>query len=107
MARGLVRAQGGEPGQDVWIAVQLLEGLHLRVLSAEKIQEIADGAEVEPNGFPVEGSGEGLSGALKQGSQRMMDGREAVHSGMGRVGRICCATAREYCSKTSRGEICT
>ena len=96
--RGLVGAQAGEPGQDVRIAAQLLEGLHLRVLGAEKIQEIADGAVVETNGFLVEGSGEGLGGALKQGSHRMLEGREPVHRGMGRVGRICCATARVYCS---------
>ena len=56
----------GEPGQDVRIAAQLLEGLHLRVLGAEKIQKIADGAVVETNRLLVEGSGERLGGALKQ-----------------------------------------
>src|ERR1700687_773600 len=104
---GLVGAQRGEPGQDVRIAAQLLEGVHLRVLSAEKIQEIADGAVIETNRLLVEGSGERLSGALKQGSQRMLEGRAPVHSGIGGAGRICCATARAYCLKTSRGEICT
>jgi hypothetical protein len=105
--RGLVGAQGGEPGQDVRIAAQLWEGLHQRVLGAEKIQEIADGAVVETNRLLVEGGGERLSGALKQRSYRMLEGRAPVHSGIGRVGRICCATARAYCSKTSWGEICT
>src|SRR6266568_317453 len=105
--RGLVGAQRGEPGQDVRIAAQLLEGLYLRVLSAEKIQEIADGAVVETNRLLVEGSGERLSGALKQSSHRMLEGRESVHRGIGRAGRICCATARVYCSKTSRGASCT
>ena len=54
---GLVGAQRGEPGQDVRIAVQLVEGVHLRELGAQKSQEIADGAEVETNRFLVEGSG--------------------------------------------------
>src|ERR1700731_4188770 len=105
--RGVVGAQASEPGQDVRIAAQLLEGLHLRVSGAKKIQEIADGALVETNRLLVEGSGERLGGALKQSSQWMLEGREPVHSGMGRAGRICCATARAYCSKTSRGEIGT
>src|SRR5260370_40330716 len=105
--RGLGGAQRGEPIQDVRIAAQLLEGLHLRVLGAEKIQEIANGAVVETKRLLVEGRSEGMGGALKQGGQRMLEGREAVHSGLGRVGLICCATARAYCSKTSLGEICT
>jgi hypothetical protein len=45
-ALGLAGAQAGEPGKDVPTAVQLLEGLNLRVLGAGKIQEIADGAMV-------------------------------------------------------------
>ena len=53
--RGLVGAQRGEPVQDVWIAAQLLEGLHLRVLGAEEIQEIANGAVVETKRLLVEG----------------------------------------------------
>src|ERR1700694_2092530 len=105
--RGLVGAQRGEPGQDVRIAAQVLEAVRLRVLSAKKIQEIADSAIVETNRLLVEGSGERLGGALKRSSHRMLEGREPVHSGRGRAGRICCATARAYCSKTSRGEICT
>src|ERR1017187_1484823 len=84
--RGPVGAQRGEPVQDVRIASQLLEGLHLRVLGAEKIQEIADGAVVETNSFLIEGSGEGLGGALKQGGHRMLEGREAVH----KIGRASC-----------------
>jgi hypothetical protein len=63
--RGLVGPQEGEPSEDVWIAAQLLEGLDLRVLGVEKIQEIADGAVVETDGLPVEGSSDGSGGALK------------------------------------------
>src|SRR5260370_27930470 len=104
--RGLGGAQRGEPIQDVRIAAQLLEGLHLRVLGAEKIQEIANGAVVETKRLLVEGRGEGLGGALKQGSQRMLEGREAVHSGLGTVGRICCSTARAYSAKTPAAASC-
>ena len=75
--RGLAGAQGGEPGQDVRIAAQLLEGLHLRVLGAEKIQKIADGAVVETNRLLVEGSGERLGGALKQAGQADAGGEGA------------------------------
>src|SRR5579862_519144 len=103
---GLVGAQRGEPCQDVRIALQLVEGLDLRVMGAEKSQEIAGSAMVETNGLLVEGSGEGLGGALEQSDQWMKDGRESVHNEMGKAGRTCCATARAYCSKTSRGEIC-
>jgi hypothetical protein len=60
---GLAAAQTGEPGQDVRIAAQLFEGLHLRVLGAEEIQEIADGAVVETDRVLLEGSGERLGGA--------------------------------------------
>ena len=60
------------------------EGLHLRVLGAEEIQKIADGAVVETKGVLVEGSGERLGGTLKQGSQRMLEGRKPVHRGMGK-----------------------
>ena len=51
-------AQTVEPCQDVWIASQLFEGLHLRVFGAEEIQKIADGAVVETDRFLFEGSGE-------------------------------------------------
>jgi hypothetical protein len=105
--RGLMGAQGGEPTHDVRIALQLLERLHLRILSLEKIQEIADCAIVEAERVLIEGSGDGLGRALKQGGQWMPDRREPVHSRIGKVGRISCAAARAYCSKTSRGEICT
>src|SRR5258705_1109887 len=87
--RRLVGAQGGEPSQDVRIAAQLLKGLYLRVLGAEKIQEIADGAAIETNRFLVKGSGNGLGGMVKQCRQRMVERRKAVHSGTGKAGRIC------------------
>jgi hypothetical protein len=70
--RGLVGAQVGEPSQDVRVATQLLEGLHLWILGAEKNQEIANGAVVETKRLLMEGSGEGLGGATKQGSQRVL-----------------------------------
>jgi len=50
----------------------MLEGLYVRVLGAEKMQEIADGAVVETNRFLAERSGEGLGGALKQDSQGVL-----------------------------------
>ena len=104
---GMVGAQRGEPAQDVRITAQLLERLHLRVVGPKEIQEISNSAVVETKCLLIEGrSGQGLGGALKQGCQRMLERRESVHR-IGRAGRICCATARAYCSKTSRGEICT
>jgi hypothetical protein len=67
-----VGVQRGEPSQDVRITAQLLEGLHLRVLGAEEIQKIADGAVVETERLVVVGRGEGLGGAPKQVGQGML-----------------------------------
>jgi hypothetical protein len=70
--RGLMGAQVGKPGEDVWIAAQVVEGLHLRVLGTEKIQKLANGAVIETKGVAVEGSGERLGRVLKQGGQRVL-----------------------------------
>jgi hypothetical protein len=45
--------------------------MHLWVLGTEEIQEIADGAFVETISIVVEGTGERLSSALKQGGDPM------------------------------------
>ncbi len=58
-------AQEGEPGQDVRIAAQLIEGRHLRILGAEEIQKIADGSVVEAKCVVVEGSGERLDQSIR------------------------------------------
>ena len=44
--RRLVRAQQGEPAQDVRITAELLKGTHTGVLSVEIIQKMAPGAPI-------------------------------------------------------------
>ena len=47
------------------VAVQLLQGLHLREVAAEEIQKVADRADVETNRLVVEGSSKRFGGVLK------------------------------------------
>jgi hypothetical protein len=48
------------------VTAQLLQGLHVRVVAADKIQKVADRAVVETNCLMVERSSDRLGGALKQ-----------------------------------------
>jgi len=72
--RRRVGAQAGHPAEEVGLAAQLVEGVHLRVMGAEIAEEVADGPAVVLNGVGAERRSEGIDRAVEDGSQRMWEG---------------------------------
>ena len=95
----------GHPAEDVGFAAQLVQALHLRMISAEIAQEISGGPTVVTSGVGTECYAEGIDGAVEDRSQRMLERRasRAVHEETFGRGRTCCATARAYSRETSCG----
>ena len=75
--RRLMRAQQGEPVQDVRVAAELPERAHARVLGVEIVQKVAPGALIIMRRVCSERSGERLSGSLEQGRHRIAWNRES------------------------------
>jgi hypothetical protein len=69
--RRRLAAQAGHPAEEVGLASQLLEGVHLGVSGAEIAEEVADGAAVVTIAFGAECRAERIDGAVEDGSQRM------------------------------------
>ena len=76
----------------------MVQALHLRMISAEIAQEIADRAVVMTSRLGTECYAEGIDRAVEDRSQRMLERRasRAVHEENFGRGRTCCATARAY-----------
>ena len=96
--RGCLRVQAGHPAEDVEFTAQLVQALHLRMISTEIAQEIACGPTVVTSGVGTECHGEGIDRAVEDRNQRMLQRRawRAIHEEITGRGRMCCATARAY-----------
>jgi len=71
--RRRVGAQAGHPVEEVGLSAQLVQGVHLRVMSAEIAEEVADGPAVVTNGVGAERRAEGINRAVEDWSQRMWE----------------------------------
>jgi hypothetical protein len=101
----LVRAQQGEPVQDMRVAAKLPQRAHAGVSGIEIVQEVTAGALIKVRRFGGERSGERFSGAPKKWRHRVTWRRKRLpHDWTGGTGQSRWATARAYCSITSRGE---
>ena len=96
--RRCLRTQAGHPAEDVRFTAQLVQALHLRMISAEIAQEVAGGPTVVTSRVGTECHAEGIDRAIEDRSQRMLKRRasRAVHEEAFGRGRMCCATARAY-----------
>src|SRR6266852_8024844 len=96
--RRRLRAQGGHPAEEVWIAAQLIERAHLGMSGTKVSQELADGPAVVTSRLRMERGAEGIDGAVQDRSQRMRERRATcAHEAVPGSGRMCWATARAYC----------
>ena len=93
--RRCLRTQASHPAENVGFTTQLVQALHLRMISAEIAQEIAGGPTVVTSRVGTERNREGIDRAVEQRSQRMLE-RRAVQEAVTGRGRMCCATARAY-----------
>ena len=102
-----MRAQKREPVQDVRVAAELPKGAHPWVLGVEIVQKVASGALIIVGRMYGERGGERFSSPLEKECHRITWRRKGLpyHDWTGGTGRSRLATARAYCSMTSRGEI--
>ena len=84
--------------EDVWLATQMVHGVHIGMTGAEIGQEVAGCSTVVTGSVRSEGSAEGVDSAVEDGSQLMLEWRAscAVHDEVTGSGRMCWATARAY-----------
>ena len=96
--RGRLRVQAGHPAEDVEFPAQLVQALHLRMISAEIAQEVAGSPALVTSGFGTERRPERIDRTIEDRSQRMLERgtSRAVHEEAFGRGRMCCATARAY-----------
>jgi hypothetical protein len=70
-----LRLQAGHPAEDVGFTAQLVQALHLRMISAEIAQEIVGGPTVVASRVGTECYAEGIDRAIEDRSQRMLEPR--------------------------------
>ena len=88
--RRRLRAQGGHPAEEVWIAAQLIERANLGMSGTEVGQELADGAAVVTSRFRIQCGAEGIDSAAQDRRQRMGERRESgAHEAVPGSGRMC------------------
>ena len=94
-----MRAQAGQPAENVWITAQLMETANFGIVGAEIGQEVACGATVVTNRVRVKCGADGVNRTSEPLGQRMLKRRAActIHDGVTGSGRMCWATARAYC----------
>lgn len=93
-----VGPQLSQPAEDVGIAVQLLQGVDLRMVSTQVSQEQVDGTVIlNDRGF-AECRCRRFRRTLERLRKRMLErSSSASHIYECNGGRMCCATARAYC----------
>jgi hypothetical protein len=95
--RRRLRAEAGHPAEDVWLTAQLLEGVHLGMIGAQIVQEVAGGPTVVTSSVGMERSAEGIDSLVEDRGQPMLERRASrVHDEVTGSGRMCWATARAY-----------
>ena len=101
----VVRPQQGQPTEDMGIAVQLMERVNLRMLSAEISQKVPNGSAIGSDGCITQRGRYRFRRWPEELGQRVRGewNTFSFHDSAGGTGRMSRATARAYCSQTSCG----